>query len=149
MNIFKTRKFKLSDTDQSIFKTAIQKPEFLASLKKLSRETGKKSNFCVSTLCRQKIKIAYFENGSLSQKLNLRLKQNLDKKWESFNFTRKTFCCRHQKMLVIQFSYIEIVRYAFFSKKKKHSFFHRQTVSLSFKSHGRVWQVFSVHGIVR
>ena len=60
----------------------------------------------------KKLKFAckvFLKNVCLSTKINLRLKKTQKKIWGNFKNTLKNFCRRHQKMLVIQFPYTEIV----------------------------------------
>ena len=67
----------------------------------------------LSFACKKKIS----ENVCLRTKFDLRLEKYKKKFWGKFSKLLEKKLCRHQKMPVIQFPYMEIVRKAFFSKK--------------------------------
>ena len=110
MIIFKIRIFKLSDIDQGIYKHVIQKKyEFLACLKKVIQRKGKKSHFCVSrtTLCRKILKLAckIFFGKVFSYKIRFAVEKKKQTKFGAISILLVAI----NKMLVIQFSYMEIV----------------------------------------
>ena len=120
---------------QTLIKTYLnkpyKKPEFLAGLKKLSRETEKKIKFlCIYVMQTKDQNLHTLKMVVWAKNSTCDWNKTWIKNGKVSISLGQRFVVAIKKMLFKQFSYIEIVRYAFFSKKKKHSFFHRQTVSL-------------------